>query len=91
MVTHPEGVSNAGFREEPFTRCAHESASGGFPSQFLLDGLHIRTITAKKVTQGRGSSAKSLARPGLERVLGVVDASAVDTGIVAKLDGSRTP
>lgn len=33
-----------------------------------------------------GASGKSLARPGLERVLALVDASAVDTVIVSKLD-----
>jgi DNA invertase Pin-like site-specific DNA recombinase len=34
-----------------------------------------------------GESAKSLNRPGMDRLLSLVDAGAVDAVIIAKLDG----
>ena len=52
-------------------------------------------IRAMAVVQGAGleeaivdagESAKSLNRPGMERLLALVDAGAVDTVIIAKLD-----
>lgn len=39
-----------------------------------------------ELVRDEGASGKSLARPGLERVLALVDARTVDTVIVAKLD-----
>jgi site-specific DNA recombinase len=47
----------------------------------VVQGAHL-----KEIIVDAGESAKSLNRPGVARLLSLVDAGAVDAVIVAKLD-----
>lgn len=52
----------------------------------LRAGAVVQDAEFVDVLIDAGESAKSLHRPGMARLLALIDASAVDTGIIAKLD-----
>jgi site-specific DNA recombinase len=67
-------------------RQAGEGVSLDAQSAKIRAMVAVQDADLLELVTDAGASAKNLARPGLERVLALVDARTVDTVIVAKLD-----